>query len=220
MSHLLPMVEGQPNHHLVELLSPGSGRLSSLSQHSSNIATLHKIRLISAYETKRSRTTKVCSFLITYLLPLELTYLQKSELGNWERSGPYELLVDQQSAVQTDSSPPDCFPIDEDHSDMVKFSDNSPEYRVVIGFMKSILPVVLSDATAAVGSEHVEASDGQGSSRPHKSKARKVLYGRSSGFAVDSSRAFKGVILHCLRLTILNSERARVICTTKSEKAQ
>jgi hypothetical protein len=75
MSHLLPMVEGQPNHHLVELLSPSSGHLSSLSQHSSNIATLHKIRLISAYETKRSHTTKVSSFLITYLLPLELTYL-------------------------------------------------------------------------------------------------------------------------------------------------
>jgi hypothetical protein len=119
-------------------------------------------------------------------------------LGNWERSGPYELLVDQQSAVQPDSSPSDCFPIDEDHSDMVKFSDDSPEYRVVIGFMKSILPVVPSDATAALGSEHVEASDGQGSSRPRKSKAQKVLYGRSSGFAADSSRAFKSVILHCL----------------------
>ena len=72
------------------------------------------------------------------------------------------------------------------------------KYRVVIGFMKSILPVVPSDATAALGSEHVEASDGQGSSRPRKSKAQKVLYGRSSGFAADSSRAFKSVILHCL----------------------
>jgi hypothetical protein len=92
------------------------------------------------------------------------------------------VLVDQQSAVQTDSSPSDCFPIDEDHSDMVKFSDGSPEYRVVIGFMKSILPVVPSDATAALGSEHIEASDGQSSSRPRKSKAQKVLYGRSKRF--------------------------------------
>jgi hypothetical protein len=50
------------------------------------------------------------------------------------------VLVDQQSAVQTDSSPSDCFPIDEDYLDVVKFSDDSPEYRVVIGFMKSILP--------------------------------------------------------------------------------
>ena len=81
---------------------------------------------------------------------------------------------------------------------MVKFSDDSPEYRVVIGFIKSILPVVPSDATATLGSEHVEASNGQGSSRPHKSKAQKVLYDRSSGFAANSSRAFKSVILHRL----------------------
>jgi len=67
MSHLLPMVEGQPNRHLVELLSPGSSLLSSLSQHSSNIATLNGIRQISAYETKRSRTTKVSWPLITSL---------------------------------------------------------------------------------------------------------------------------------------------------------
>jgi hypothetical protein len=103
---------------------------------------------------------------------------------------------------------------------MVKFSDDSPEYRVVIGFMKSILPVVPFDATAALGSEHVETSNGEGSSRPHKPKAQKALYGRSSGFTADSSRAFKSVILHCLRLTILNRKRARIIRTTKSEKAQ
>jgi len=41
---------------------------------------------------------------------------------------------------------------------MVKFSDDSPEYRVVIGFMKSILSVAPSNATAALGSEHVEAT--------------------------------------------------------------
>lgn len=61
MSHLQPMVEGQPNQHLVNLLSPDSDHLLSLSQQSSNIAILHRIRLVSAYETKRSRTTQVYS---------------------------------------------------------------------------------------------------------------------------------------------------------------
>jgi hypothetical protein len=75
MSHLLPMVEGQPNGDLIQMLSPGSSQLSSLSQHFSNIATLHRIRLISAYETKRSRTTKVYLFHILPLLPPEFTYL-------------------------------------------------------------------------------------------------------------------------------------------------
>ena len=59
MSHLQPMVEGQPNEELVRFLSPDSGHLLSLSQQSCNIAIRHKIRLISAYETKRSRTTQV-----------------------------------------------------------------------------------------------------------------------------------------------------------------
>lgn len=70
MSHLLPMVEDQPNQYLVQLLSPDSGYLSSLSEHFCNIATLHKIRLISAYETKRSRTTKVCLSIATSLSSL------------------------------------------------------------------------------------------------------------------------------------------------------
>lgn len=75
MSHLQPMVEGQPNQHLVKLLSPDSDHLFSLSQQFSNIATLRGIRLISAYETKLSPTTQVCSSLTTSLLLHELTYL-------------------------------------------------------------------------------------------------------------------------------------------------
>jgi hypothetical protein len=74
-SLLLPIVEDQPNQALVELLSSGSDYLSPLSQHFSNIASLHKIRLISAYETMRSRIPKVHLSLTTYLLPLQLTYL-------------------------------------------------------------------------------------------------------------------------------------------------
>ena len=68
----------------------------------------------------------------------------------WERTGPYELLVDKQSAIQADSNPQDCFPIDEDHSGMVKFSDGSPEYHTVIGFMHSLLPSVLPNSRAAL----------------------------------------------------------------------
>jgi hypothetical protein len=58
LSHLLPMVDGQPNSDLIRLLSPDSEYLSSLNQRFSNIATLYDIRLISAYETKLSPTTK------------------------------------------------------------------------------------------------------------------------------------------------------------------
>jgi len=83
---------------------------------------------------------------------------------------------------------------------MVKFSDGSPEYRVVIRFMESLLPVTPADPTVVLGSEHVEAGHGQGSSRPRKSREQKVLSGRSSGFAADSSRAFESLILPALDL--------------------
>ena len=58
LSHLLPMVDGQPNSDLIQLLSPDSEYLSSLNQRFSNIAALRDIRLISAYETKHSPTTR------------------------------------------------------------------------------------------------------------------------------------------------------------------
>jgi hypothetical protein len=58
LSHLLPMVDGQPNDNLIQLLSPDSEYLFSLNRRFSNIATLHNIRLMSAYETKLSPTTK------------------------------------------------------------------------------------------------------------------------------------------------------------------
>jgi hypothetical protein len=102
---------------------------------------------------------------------------------------------------------------------MVKFSDDSPEYRIVIGFLDSILPVVPLDSSVMLGLERVKASDGQGSSRPRKSKAQKGLYGRSSGFAADSSRAFAIIILSCLIPTISNSKRARIKCIINSKKA-
>ena len=59
MSHLLSMVKGYPNEALIQLLSPESDYLSSLNDHFSGIACIRKIRLVYAYETKLSHTTKV-----------------------------------------------------------------------------------------------------------------------------------------------------------------
>lgn len=62
MSHFLPMVEGYPNESLIRLLSPDSTYLSDLDQQFSGIAHLANVRLISVYETKMTRTTKVSPF--------------------------------------------------------------------------------------------------------------------------------------------------------------
>ena len=121
-----------------------------------------------------------------------------SELGNWERTGPYELLVDKQSAVQDDSNPHDCFPINEDHSDMVKFSDDSPEYHIVIRFLHSLLPPVPPDPSVALDHEPFEVSGNQSSSQPHKWKADNVRDDGPSGFNADSSRASTSATVFCI----------------------
>jgi hypothetical protein len=61
-SHLLPMVEGQPNARIVHLLSPESHFLQDLDQQFSGIATHRDIKIMSVYETKRSLTTQVGVF--------------------------------------------------------------------------------------------------------------------------------------------------------------
>jgi hypothetical protein len=139
-----------------------------------------------------------------------------SDVGVWERKGPYELLVDQESAVQSDSDPQDCFPINEDHSDMVKFSDDSPEYRIVVRYLNTILHVVPSHSPMEL--EQFKQTNNEGSSRPRQSRGPRVFDHRHSAYIADSSRAFlkPNPILHCTHN--LNSMRARAACPIKFEE--
>lgn len=73
-SHLLPMVDGQPNGRLVHILSPASEFLPALDEQFSGIATHKRIKIMSVYETKQSLTTQVrlpkanvALFLISYI---------------------------------------------------------------------------------------------------------------------------------------------------------
>jgi len=59
ISHWLPMVHDQPNAAMVQLLSPGSPVLVDLDQRFSGISTIRNLRLVSFYETERSRTAEV-----------------------------------------------------------------------------------------------------------------------------------------------------------------
>jgi triacylglycerol esterase/lipase EstA (alpha/beta hydrolase family) len=58
-SHLRSMVEGQPNLELVETLTVGSTYLNNLTERFTGVSRLRVMRIISAYETKKSPTTKV-----------------------------------------------------------------------------------------------------------------------------------------------------------------
>jgi hypothetical protein len=129
-----------------------------------------------------------------------------SELGNWERTGPKELLVDKQSAVQDDSNPQDCFPINENHSDMVKFSDGSPEYDAVITFLHSILPSVALDSSAVLEDEPFKAGGNKSSSKSRKWKADNVRENKISGLNADSLRAFTSATFSCFKTNPLKQQ--------------
>jgi hypothetical protein len=129
-----------------------------------------------------------------------------SELGNWERTGPKELLVDKQSAVQDDSNPQDCFPINENHSDMVKFSDGSPEYDTVITFLHSILPGVVLDSSAVLEDEPLKVGGNKSSSKSRKWKADNVRDNKTSGLNADSLRAFTSAAFSCFKTNPLRQQ--------------
>jgi hypothetical protein len=59
ISHWLPMVRGQPNETMIQLLSPRSPFLIDLDQRFSGISIIRSLRLVSFYETERSKTAEV-----------------------------------------------------------------------------------------------------------------------------------------------------------------
>ncbi|KAI9736325.1 MAG: hypothetical protein M1834_001211 [Cirrosporium novae-zelandiae] len=120
MSHLMSMVEGQPNTVLVEPLCRDSGYLSELDNQFNGITLLQDIRVISVYETKLSHIT------------------QLSPSGTWSRTGRLEVLVNRESAIQQQSNQQDHFPINENHSDMVKFAEDDANYKAIMSYLCSL----------------------------------------------------------------------------------
>jgi triacylglycerol esterase/lipase EstA (alpha/beta hydrolase family) len=59
MSHLFPMVDGNPNVGLVEVLSQESEYLRKLDEKFNGVMLLRRIRLISVYETARTQVPQV-----------------------------------------------------------------------------------------------------------------------------------------------------------------
>ncbi|OTA54770.1 hypothetical protein K449DRAFT_426090 [Hypoxylon sp. EC38] len=115
-SHLLAMVKGQVNEQLVRDLSMGSEYLRSLDDRFSGLALVRGMCLYWAYETKTSPT------------------VIKNSDGFFTRAGPEEILVPKESATRSlnSSRTSAIFPINNNHSDMVKFSAEDPNFRVVV----------------------------------------------------------------------------------------
>lgn len=75
---------------------------------------------------------------------MELTlteFIQEVRPGVWKRGGPYEMLVTRSSAIQRGTRPLDIIPIDEDHSDIVKFSEHDPAYYIIHSLLRGVKTV-------------------------------------------------------------------------------
>ena len=117
-SHLLAMVTGQPNELLVQDLSRDCGANYVRKLHSAfgGLSFLWAARILWAYETKESPTVVRC------------------QDGSWARTGKSAVLVNPESATcrnyREDRSL--TIPINEDHSNMVKFSRGDPNLGVIL----------------------------------------------------------------------------------------
>ncbi|KAI0117885.1 hypothetical protein GGR51DRAFT_500479 [Nemania sp. FL0031] len=119
-SHLHAMVRGQVNEQIVSDLSTNSEYLRVLDDNFSGLLLTRHMRLYWAYETKMSPTVK------------------KHENGRYSRSGPEDILVPQDSATRKSHQlrTPTTFPINENHSDMVKFRQDDPNLQIVLSKLR------------------------------------------------------------------------------------
>ncbi|KAI1116549.1 hypothetical protein F5Y14DRAFT_407127 [Nemania sp. NC0429] len=133
-THLQLMVRGQVNEQVVTDLSTTSEYLRNLDDHFSGLVLTRHMRLFWAYETMTSPTP------------------EKQENGSYKRTGPQEILVTKESATRSHYHlrTSATFPINENHSDMVKF-----------GQYDRNLPVVLSKLRAICGSHGLPQGEGE-----------------------------------------------------------
>ncbi|RWA11742.1 hypothetical protein EKO27_g3362 [Xylaria grammica] len=121
-SHLHAMVRGQLNEQVVKDLSTSSGYLRNLDDHFSGLVLTRQMRLCWAYETKASPTP------------------ERQEDGSYLRSGPEAILVTKESATRSyyHLRTTATFPINENHSDMVKFRQDDRNLHIVLSKLRGI----------------------------------------------------------------------------------
>ncbi|KAH6989107.1 hypothetical protein BKA56DRAFT_611392 [Ilyonectria sp. MPI-CAGE-AT-0026] len=129
---LRAMVDGEPTEQLLDDLSIESTYLNKLDDDFKSIASGEKMKLFWAYETKTTPTVAVG----------QPEKYRRTD-GYFERSGPHKVLVSRESATGGRYSPTgprsaSNFPIDENHSDMVKFHNGDSNLDVVFNKLTQI----------------------------------------------------------------------------------
>ncbi|KAI1498142.1 hypothetical protein F5X99DRAFT_394690 [Biscogniauxia marginata] len=122
-SHLYPMVRGQPNTGIIKELSTEDEYLRRLDDRFSGLVSVWRIQMHWAYETRTSPTVR-----------------EEEEEGTFSRSGPEDVLVTEASATRRpyELYASTTFPIDENHSEMVKFGRGHDSLAIVLGKLQGI----------------------------------------------------------------------------------
>ncbi|KAH9906736.1 hypothetical protein F4778DRAFT_593886 [Xylariomycetidae sp. FL2044] len=122
ISHLLAMVEGQVNEQMINDLSENSEYLRSLDDRFAGLSSIRDMHLVWAYETKTSPT------------------VVRQPDGSFARTGPEQRLVTQDSATRGlyNSQSSAIFPINANHSEMVKFRAGDPIINVVANNLRHV----------------------------------------------------------------------------------
>ena len=163
--NLRAMTEGRANETLIHDLSRESNYLRNLNQSYFGVAQLRRLLVFWGYETRTSPTLEVTSTL-AHSWPftrLITWYTQRAADGRWTRTGPHQILVDRHSATHRniDHDPQSTFPINENHSDLVKFTRGNAHSRSVISNLNAMLlpQRVRGDSSKGIRSGPTAASD-------------------------------------------------------------
>ncbi|KAK4443325.1 hypothetical protein QBC34DRAFT_488405 [Podospora aff. communis PSN243] len=144
-AHLMSMVEGQPNERFILSLSQDGGNdyVQDLNERFEGLAFLKKARLVWTYETKKT----------------PIAALQED--GKWrrERDGPKKVLVGRHSATSRRYSKPGLesrsslmIPINEDHSNMVKFGKGHSDLALVVDAISEVYKFIPDQPQPAMDS--------------------------------------------------------------------
>ena len=138
ISHLLPMVEGQPNEDLVRSLGVKSAFLHKQSRDFPKTFDFHDSEIVCFYETLESPTATKVYRSPPHYFPTEIFQCD----GKWQMSGPPTILVSRFSAMHSrphEAELQNARPINKAHSDMVKFTDeHDNDYQIALGVLRRL----------------------------------------------------------------------------------
>ncbi|KAJ8132836.1 hypothetical protein O1611_g785 [Lasiodiplodia mahajangana] len=182
------IVQNNPNDTLIDDIGRGSNYLRELNERLSHNLTNTHFKQFWAYETLESPT------------------VTRASDGNINRSGPRAILVSPESATLKliHDNPSATFPIKATHSDMVKFTRESPDYHIVISKILSIANDELNQDYLHTGHQPVGTETDRGplfGVTEEKITAEVQVFRRLSGITLPEATKFLDVTSGVIRAT-------------------